>query len=162
MVKPLPYYPNIDMTLNFLIEEEELGALIYNFSRTAKLFRVKEEGKPSAAVTESTQLRGLGHQRRRSICFATKAQAQEAASCWQTLRARLHRKIRKVSYSSNTDESKSDEDDRTPRKRVRCLCSIDECTNNAKTGGVCIRHGTKQNLANTKDVANMPRWEDFV
>ena len=33
---------------------------------------------------------------------------------------------------------------RTPRRKKRCICSHERCTNIVVSGGLCIRHGAKK------------------
>ena len=89
-------------------DEEELGALIYRSSRTAKLFRAKEDKSSSAAVTKS-QLQIIG-QRRLSVCLATKKAPDESAE------KAPHGKNRKT---VSPVERRSDAADRVPRKCAR-------------------------------------------
>jgi len=113
-------YCTIIMARNSIDEEDELGAFIYNSSRTAKRFRANEEKSSSSSS-----------QPRRSSRL-TKAPDR------QTPRAEaLHGKKRKTSIPVD----KKSNNNRESRKRVPLVCAVSGCTNQAKGRGVCIRHG---------------------
>jgi len=100
-------------------DEDELGAFIYNSSRTAKRLRANKE-KSSSSSSSSSQPR-------------MSPRLPNAPDIY-TPRVGLHGKKRSLENNFN--------DDRASRKPVPVCCAI-ECANQVNNGGDCVRHGAK-------------------
>jgi len=120
--------------------DDELGASIYKSSRTAK---AREEAVNRAAskapATHKNERLVCQKQTSRITCDMTAPKECSGISDDADLGCQRQQKdvLNKRKLSVEKDDGP------VPSKRARKKCSVDECTKNAQSGGVCMRHGAK-------------------
>ena len=98
-------------------DDDDVGALIYRETQIRKA-----ENKTSS----------VANHHRRSIRKRTQVRNRDNSSMMATM-----------SHETSKRKRLADEDLPRRKKMHRYECSADGCTNQAKKGGVCVRHGAK-------------------
>eukprot|EP00984_Skeletonema_dohrnii_P036404 scaffold37333_cov155-Skeletonema_dohrnii-CCMP3373.AAC.1 len=112
-------------------EDDDVGALIYREIQLRKAEAAAAAAESKKTSTASTHHRTLTRKR-----LPVTNQGEESLPRPQR---RVATKGRKRDASLDQDQPK----EKVAKKRQRYECSADGCMNQAKKGGVCIRHGAK-------------------
>ena len=129
-------------------EEEDLAALVYKTSKKAATARAaaaataKQKRKQMIASSASTG-------RRTSPRKRSSVSQDDGASMDRPARKRAASEKRQLARNSGKARVKAD------WKKYKYECSADGCTNLARKGGVCKKHGAKVKLCSSEGCTNI-------
>ena len=112
-------------------DDDDVGALIYRESQLRK-------AEAAAAAAECKKTSNASTHHRTSTRKRTPVKSQNDASL-PSLQCNGATKLKRRESSLKDDGPRK----KVAKKRYIYECSADGCTNHAKKGGVCIRHGAK-------------------
>ena len=128
-------------------EEEDLAVLIYRESQLRK-----REAAAAAAVKKRKRNTSASTHRATSTRLAVVAAIGDVSSAMASLETNVTK--RKKRCHSADDEGK-ERTKKVTRKKYRKRCSADGCTNLAKKGGICMKHGAKVKRCSSEECTNL-------
>jgi hypothetical protein len=130
--------------------DDDYAALIYRESqlRKAEAAAAAAAAEKDAKKKKTSSSTSSTQHRHRATTSTRSAFAVVASKAVVNIAPQRKTKSRKK-------RSLATEGDEVPRKKYRYTCSADGCTNAAKKGGVCVKHGAKVKRCSSDGCTNM-------